>query len=163
MRDSETVRALSDDEMKRLLAVAGPRKAVYLLGVVTGLRRAELEGLVWSDVHLDALKPFLRARPSTTKNAKLATIFLRDDAAAELRAIKPAGVDGSAVVFVDGVPDVGELLTASLRLAPSVRIWLRRGFPSSMSKGGGLFFTRFGTRWRRILARSGVLPRSRWK
>ena len=91
-------RALSDDEMGRLLSVAGPRKAVYLLAALTGLRRSEVEGLRWGDVHLDALKPFLSVRASTTKNGKAAQIWVRDDLAASLRAVRPAEcVSGAGV------------------------------------------------------------------
>ena len=51
---ADEVRAFSDDEMLRLLAVAGERKAVYLMAVHTGLRRSELAALKWGDLHLDA-------------------------------------------------------------------------------------------------------------
>jgi integrase len=53
-------RALSDDEMLRLLAVAGERKPVYLMAVHTGLRSSELAALKWSDLHLDAVTPFVK-------------------------------------------------------------------------------------------------------
>ena len=36
-------------EVQRLLAVAGPRKALYLTEVFTGLRRGELAALEWDD------------------------------------------------------------------------------------------------------------------
>ena len=88
-KESRLIRALSDDEVGRLLAVASPYKAVYLAAVLTGLRRSELQSLRWGDVHLKAPEPFLSVRASTTKNAKPATMFLRDDLAAELLAIWP--------------------------------------------------------------------------
>ena len=85
-------RALSDAETQRLLDVSPePRRTVYLVALLTGLRRAELEQLRWLDVHLDAPKPFLTARASTTKNAKDAVIFLRDDIATALRSLERAG------------------------------------------------------------------------
>jgi integrase len=80
-------RAISADQFSRLLSVAGPRRVVYLAAVLTGLRRSELAKLLWSDVHLDAARPFLTARAATTKNRKAATIFLRDDLAAEMRVL----------------------------------------------------------------------------
>ena len=81
-------RALSDNEVERLLSVSPePRRTVYLAALLTGLRRAELEQLRWSDIHLDAPKPFIIARASTTKNAKEAVICLRDDLAVALRAL----------------------------------------------------------------------------
>jgi integrase len=85
-------RALTDDEVRRLLDAAGGRRTVYLMAVLTGLRRSELRGLVWGDVHLEAARPFLQARSATTKNRKDAVIFLRDDLVAELRAMRPQGV-----------------------------------------------------------------------
>src|SRR5438067_654764 len=93
----ETRRALTDDEMRRLLAVAGDRKPVYLAGVRTGLRRSELEGLRWGDVHLDAPKPFLRVRASTTKNGRVATMWLTGDLAAVLKTLTEARGAGDAV------------------------------------------------------------------
>ena len=36
-------RAFTHDEIARLLAVAGPRKVIYLTAVHTGLRRKELK------------------------------------------------------------------------------------------------------------------------
>ena len=47
---AKEVRAFSDDEMLRLLAVAGERKTVYLMAVHTGLRRSELAALKWGDL-----------------------------------------------------------------------------------------------------------------
>src|SRR6266511_4576919 len=84
---------------QRLLNVAGERRPLYLAALLTGLRRGELRSLQWSDVHLDAVKPFLSVRASTTKNGKSATIWLRDDLAAELRAVKPADARPADRVF----------------------------------------------------------------
>jgi integrase len=99
-------RALSDEEVSALLRVAVARRVVYLVALTTGLRRSELNALQWGDVHLDAVNPFLAVRPSTTKNHKSAVCWLRDDVAAELRAVRPAGVSSSAAVWPKGVPDM---------------------------------------------------------
>jgi integrase len=77
-------RALTDDEMKRLLAKAGPRKIVYLMAVYTGLRRAELAELLRSDLNLEAEQPFVNVRASTTKNHKQAILALHGDLVSEL-------------------------------------------------------------------------------
>ena len=78
-------RALSDLEVARLLAVAGERRALYLVALTCGLRRSELASLLWSDVKLTTPKPYLDVRPSTTKNGKRAILWLRDDVVAALQ------------------------------------------------------------------------------
>ena len=95
----EERRALSDDEMKRLLAVAGKYAPLYLAGVHTGLRAGELKALEWGDVHLDSPRPFLSVRASTTKNKKDAIIWLVPELVEALRSIKPEGVAESRRVF----------------------------------------------------------------
>jgi integrase len=92
-------RAFTDRELGQLLAVAGPRRTLYLTALHTGLRRNELRSLLWGDVHLDAVKPFLRVRASTTKNGKGATIWVRDDLAADLAAFRPADAMSGDRVF----------------------------------------------------------------
>jgi len=87
-------RALTDDEARRLLDVAGKHrrgryKPVILAALLTGLRHSELKALQWGDVHLEALKPFLSVRATTTKNGKPAAFLLRDDLVDELRRARP--------------------------------------------------------------------------
>ena len=102
-------RALSDDELARLLGVAGPRRAAYLTAAFTGLRRNELALLQWGDVHLDVPKPFLKARGSTTENGKPATLWLVPEVVAELRAARPADATDATPVFGKrGVPPMDE-------------------------------------------------------
>ena len=51
-------RALTGEEVSRLLAVAPPhRRAVYRMALETGLRRCELMGLRWEDFALPAPAP----------------------------------------------------------------------------------------------------------
>jgi integrase len=88
-QEKRAKRAFTDAEIVKLRSVAGRHATLYLAAVLTGLRRSELKQLRWGDVHLDALRPFLSVRASTTKNAKPACILLRDDLAAELRALRP--------------------------------------------------------------------------
>ncbi|MCK4627023.1 MAG: hypothetical protein KAV00_17045 [Phycisphaerae bacterium] len=60
-------RALTDDEARRLLDVAGIRRLVYLTAIRTGLRRAELKQLQWGDV---------RDRPGRNKTRyRIASIY----------------------------------------------------------------------------------------
>jgi integrase len=78
-------RAFTDDEMQRLLGVAGKRKVVYLTAVYTGLRRSELAALEWPDLHLVGEKPFINVRASTTKNHQQAVIALHPELVSEMR------------------------------------------------------------------------------
>lgn len=78
----------------------------YLVAVTTGLRRSELEQLQWGDVHLYALKPFIRVRSTTTKNRKSAVLWLRREVVDELRRVRPADADDASWVFAGGVPDM---------------------------------------------------------
>jgi integrase len=93
------IRALSDDEMLRLLAVAGERKPVYLMAVHTGLRSSELAALTWGDLNLDAVTPFVKVRASTTKNGKSAEMRLHPELAEGLRKLKACGVLDTEPVF----------------------------------------------------------------
>jgi integrase len=96
---ADEIRALSDDEMLRLLAVAGERKPIYLMAVHTGLRRSEIAALKWSDLHLEAVVPFVKVRASTTKNGKAADIRLLPELAEALRTMKNCGVLEDDFVF----------------------------------------------------------------
>jgi Phage integrase family len=78
-------RAFTDDEMKRLLGVAGTRKVVYLAAVYTGLRRSEMAALERRDLHVEGEKPFINVRASTTKNHQQAVIALHPELLAALR------------------------------------------------------------------------------
>ncbi|MGB7748682.1 MAG: site-specific integrase [Verrucomicrobiia bacterium] len=81
-------RAFALDEFARLLAVAGERKPVYMMAFYTGLRRSEIAGLRWADVHLDDARPYVLARASTTKNGKEEPLPLHSDLIVVLREIK---------------------------------------------------------------------------
>ena len=140
-------RALTDAEFQRLLSVAGPRKAVYLAAVLTGLRRGELRALQWGDVHLDAAKPFLNVRASTTKNEKTAVIWLRDDLVNELRAVRPPAASPAWRVFVMPKP---ETFRADLERAEIERV-------DALGRKVDLHALRHTLATN--LARSGVAPR----
>ncbi len=98
-RRSVERRAFTDEEMRRLLKVAGPRRPLYLTAVHTGLRRGELRQLVWRDVVLEGSRPYVRVRASTTKNRKDALIWLTGELARELDAARPSPCDPAAAVF----------------------------------------------------------------
>jgi len=96
---AEEIRALNEEEMQRLLCVAGDRKPVYLMAVHTGLRHSELGALCWHDLHLDAVTPFVRVRASTTKNGKSAELRLVPEVVESLRVLKGNAGDDSKAVF----------------------------------------------------------------
>ncbi len=107
-KEQRVRRALTDAEAQRLLDVNPRHRVVYMAALLTGLRRAELRALRWGDVHLDAVRPFMSVRASTTKNRKAATMFLRDDLVDALRAIRPEGVSDATRVFWRRVPRMPE-------------------------------------------------------
>jgi integrase len=90
VREAETARprrALTQDEVARLVAAAPPHRAVaYQLAATTGLRRSELAALTWADVDLD--EAIVRVRPTTAKNRKEAFLPLPPGTVAALRAVR---------------------------------------------------------------------------
>jgi integrase len=103
-------RALTQDEIRRLLATAPPFRAiVYLVAIYTGLRRKELNLLKWGDLHLDELQPYVLAPASITKNKKDARLPLRPEVVEALRSIRPADASPFQFMFNGQVPRVKTL------------------------------------------------------
>ena len=92
-------RASSDEDIRRLLEVSGSRAVVYFFAVLTGLRRAEIAALLWSDVHLDASVPFVHVRASTTKNHLEAFIKLHPDLVPVLCSLRPGRLELDTPLF----------------------------------------------------------------
>ncbi len=87
-------RALSVEEIERLLVVAPKQRAiVYFTALYTGLRRAELSGLKWSDFDFTASPPLLRVPSSLSKNKKSTTHELRAELADALKAFQAVSKD----------------------------------------------------------------------
>jgi integrase len=107
----ETVkrRSFTNDELRRLLAVAGPYGLGYLVAVNTGLRRKELSSVQWGDMHLDADRPFILVRSSTTKNRKASKIYLKSQLARLLADMEPAAVAADKLVFVDRIASMRKM------------------------------------------------------
>ncbi len=104
-RETFERRALTPQEARKLLEVAPPgRRLIYVLALSTGLRRAELDSLVWGDVHLDTETPYLRVRATYTKNRKDAFLPLIPQAAQILRAARPQHAAIDRPVLPGGVP-----------------------------------------------------------
>ena len=140
-------RAFTNDEIGRLIAIAGKYKAVYLMAVYTGLRRSELKGLVWSDILLDLPTPVVKVRKSIAKNSKNATIPLHVDLVAALREMRN-GANDEQPVF-ERVPRI-ERFRRDLKRAEIP-------YQNGQGKYGDFHALRhtFGTN----LQKSGVLPR----
>ncbi len=100
-RQTFTRRALTDAEVERLLTVSGPRRAVYLAAVHTGLRRGELRKLRWSDVDLDAGK--LRLRAEATKARRADVLPLSPIILGIFRQLREESASSSRV-FRGGIP-----------------------------------------------------------
>lgn len=93
-------RALSDDEVTRLLATAPEERAmVYRVGISTGLRREELESLVWGDVRLNAIRPFIQLRAEATKANRADKVYLPASLADDLRKRRGAETPDGSKVF----------------------------------------------------------------
>jgi len=93
--------ALTPEQAKALLYVAGPRRLLYYVAMRTGLRRGELMTLQWGDLHLDDPSPHIVLRAAATKARRADTVPLREDVARELRAAKPADAVPTDNVFGD--------------------------------------------------------------
>ena len=85
---------LRPDVLARLERAGRERAMVYAVLVTTGLRRGELAALTVDDVRLDDPQPVLVLPGAVAKNGQRATIPLRPDVAAELRAWIDERADG---------------------------------------------------------------------
>jgi integrase len=96
-------RALTEDELVALLAVAGKygRRAWYLTAALAGLRRSELVRLRWGSVDLEAGTLTI----SDGKAHRTDVLPLHPQLAAELASIRPALALPTAAVFPHPVPN----------------------------------------------------------
>lgn len=94
-------RPLNDAEFQRLLSVAGPRKPIYLVAGLTGLRKGELRQLRWGDIDLE--NALLKVRAEISKNGKDDFVPLHAQLLKPLRQLKPRDADAGTKVFA-GMP-----------------------------------------------------------
>ena len=92
-------RAFSEVELRRLLSVAGPRKSVYRIAALTGLRKDELRQLQWRDVRLDQAKPCILLRPEANKSRREDRVPLNPLVSGELRTPRPDKFEPLGRVF----------------------------------------------------------------
>jgi integrase len=83
-------RAFTEDELRRLFAVAGKRKLAYQMLLYTGQRKSEVRALMWSDLHMDEAQPYALFREDTTKDKDKRAVPLRPEIVRELKAMRPA-------------------------------------------------------------------------
>ncbi len=100
-------RALSADECKRLLDVAGARRPLYLAALLTGLRRGTLHKLQWGHLTLEGEKPCMTIPAALMKNRTDHLAPLRSDLAEELRAMRPGHAVDTDRVFDGLLPKWG--------------------------------------------------------
>ena len=98
-----TRRAITEEELHRLIRVSDRRRPFYLTAFYTALRRNELRQLDWSDVKLDDPEPHIELRHATTKNRRGGIVMLAGVLVNELRALKALGV-GTGRVFEGIIP-----------------------------------------------------------
>lgn len=103
-------RAFTEDELKRLFAVAGRRLPAYLMLLYTGQRRDEVRSLVWGDLHLRTPQPFVLIRQSTTKDKDKRAIPLHGKLAKLLREMRPASAKDTDSVFRGRFPTYDSLM-----------------------------------------------------
>jgi integrase len=94
-----TSRAFTEDELRRLLAIAGKCRLAYLTLLYTGQRKSEVRALVWGDLHLDGEQPYALFREGTTKDKDKRAVPLRLELADELRRAMPEDVSPTRRVF----------------------------------------------------------------
>jgi integrase len=100
-------RALTDEQVGALLGVADDsRRLVYRFGLLTGLRRGEIEDLEWGDLGLRAIKPYIQLRAEATKAKRADRLPLDITLANDLRKSRPEGSKDSDCVF-PVVPSIG--------------------------------------------------------
>jgi len=98
-RQKRARRAYLPEEIQRLLNVAGPRQAIYLLAVLTGIRRGEIKKLRWADFKLDGENPIVTVSAAISKNHYEDPLPLHPDLVTALRQLKPADSKPDQLLF----------------------------------------------------------------
>ncbi len=149
-RETRVRRALNEEEVTKLLATPGIPGLAYAVALFTGLRRREIQQLEWADVHLDAPRPYLEVRSSTTKNKKSAVLPLVPMLVTRLSAHQRKEQRTKGRVFRRGVPT-----------AKTLRIDLKRlGIAAVDELGRRVDFHALRHTFGTVLSRAGVAPRT---
>jgi len=151
-------RALDLDELRRLLAAArsGPgrcemdgesRHWLYRLALETGLRSNELRSLTRASFDSDATQPTVKIDAANAKNRKAATLPLRSETAAELRALLGAKLPTVPVFHMPRPEKVVMMMRGDLDAA---------GIPYADETGRVADFHSLRVTFATMLLRSGV-------
>jgi integrase len=138
-------RSLEAGQFYTLVEVSEERGAVYLTAGYTGLRRGELNQLLWRDVNLDTDRPHITVRSSISKNHQAAMLPLAKAAAAMLRLIRPIGFDPKGKVF----PRIPSMKQYRIDLG-------KAGIPYEDDSGGRMDFHALRTTFSTLQMRAGV-------
>lgn len=87
--EEQEPRAFTMMELLRFLATEPFYALAVMIGAFTGLRKSEIQQLVWSDVDLESKEPAILARKKTTKNRKSKRIGLTLELEEMLRSERP--------------------------------------------------------------------------
>ena len=148
-KEKRTRRALTDEELCKLVAGSGPRGIIYWTAARTGLRQEELKQLTWGDVNLETEMPFLVVRASVAKNKKEESVPLVPEIAEALKAFRPGSWSLSGSVFPNGIP-------RACRLRKDAE---RNGIAYRDESGRYADFHALRYTWATFLQRNEVAPR----
>jgi integrase len=102
-------RALTVEELRKVVVGSGPRGIIYFTGAATGLRQEELKQLQWGDVWFDVQNPQIIVRVETTKNKTEEPVYLMPEIVEALKDHRPAHWSPSDLVFPNGIPRASRL------------------------------------------------------
>jgi hypothetical protein len=109
-----------------------------------------VRSLVWGDLHLDEVQPYVLVRESTTKDKDKRAVPLHRDLAALLREMRPAHATPTTSVFFGRFPTY-ESLRADLEKA---------GIPHTDDLGRVVHFHAFRKTWQTLGVRYGINQRA---
>jgi integrase len=141
-------RALTEDELARLIAVSDERQPYYLFAYYTGLRVKAVKAAVWGDVDFESSMIRVKAGKAKGKRDEI-YLPLHPSLAAVLLRIKPPFASPTARIF----PAVPTIRTFH-------RDCERAGIARYDAKGCQIDRHAFRTTLGTHLARAGVLPQS---
>jgi integrase len=109
-RESYVRRALTDDELRRLVAAGGEyRGFLYHFAARTGLRRNEIKTLTWRDLHLDDETPFFVVKVANAKNRTAQPLPLLPELVPTLKRWRALSGGPADPVFARTLPRVRDM------------------------------------------------------